>query len=86
MAARIPYRGRDEVEEVLAIVVNALEKALIGRSHDIDALGQPPLSHASRSSFAWLTAIESKGRCIGRKNTTDLPFPLLTQVNGSAVA
>lgn len=40
LAACIPDRGGDEVEEVLAFVVDALECTVIGQPRDIDALGQ----------------------------------------------
>jgi hypothetical protein len=40
LAARIPYRTGDEVEEVFPFVVDGLEGAVIGQPRDIDALGQ----------------------------------------------
>jgi hypothetical protein len=39
LAARIPDRGGDEVEQVFPFVVDRLEGAVIGQPRDIDAFG-----------------------------------------------
>jgi hypothetical protein len=38
LAAGIPDRGGNEVEEVLAFVVDGLEGAVIGQASDVDAV------------------------------------------------
>jgi hypothetical protein len=43
LAAHVPYGTRDEVEEILALVIDGVEGAIIGQPRDIDALGQASL-------------------------------------------
>lgn len=56
LAARIPDRGADEVEQVLAFVVDPLERALIGQARNINALRQLGLVVSELSLYPYCSA------------------------------